>query len=252
MSRGDGSENLNSIQLKMPPGLLGTLATVKLCGEPQADAGTCGPESLIGHTIVSVGVGGDPYTVSGGEVFITRSLGQGALAVQVCRSSTPRRAGPFDLGKVIVRAKIEVDPSTAALTITTDETGPYKIPTIIDGIPLQIQHVNVTIDRPGFAFNPTNCSPLAITGSLTSNEGASSALSVPFQATNCAVLAFKPKLTASTSGKTSRADGASLTVKLGYPAGPYDANIARVKVELPKALPSRLTTLQKACLAAVL
>jgi hypothetical protein len=76
-------------------------------------------------------------------------------------------------------------------------------------------------------------------------------LSVPFQVTNCAVLAFKPSLTASTVGKTSRADGASLTVKLGYPAGPYDANIARVKVELPKGLPSRLPTLQKACLARV-
>jgi hypothetical protein len=76
-------------------------------------------------------------------------------------------------------------------------------------------------------------------------------LSVPYQATNCAVLAFKPRLAASTSGKTSRANGASFTVKLGYPAGPYDANISRVKVELPKALPSRLTTLQKACTAAV-
>jgi hypothetical protein len=64
------------------------------------------------------------------------------------------------------------------------------------------------------------------------------------------VLAFKPKLTAKTSGKTSRANGASLSVKLTYPAGPYDANIARVKVDLPKQLPSRLTTLQKACLAA--
>jgi len=94
-------------------------------------------------------------------------------------------------------------------------------------------------------------SPLTIGGSLTSSEGATAALAVPYQATNCAVLAFKPKLTASTSGKTSRANGASLTVKLGYPAGPYDANISRVKVELPKALPSRLTTLQKACTAAV-
>jgi uncharacterized repeat protein (TIGR01451 family) len=247
MSRGDGSQNLNSIQLKMPPGLLGTLATVKLCGEPQADAGTCGPESLIGHTTVSVGVGGDPYTVTGGEVFITGPYKGAPYGLSIVN---PAKAGPFNLGKVIVRAKIEVDPTTAALTITTDETGPYRIPTIIDGIPLEIQHVNVAIDRPGFTFNPTNCSPLAITGSLTSSEGASDALSVPFQATNCAVLAFKPKLTASTSGKTSRANGASLTVKLSYPAGPYDANIAKVKVELPKKLPSRLTTLQKACAAA--
>jgi hypothetical protein len=248
MSREDGSQNLNSIKLKMPPGLLGTLSTVKLCGEPQADEGTCGPESLIGHTVVSVGIGADPYSVTGGEVFITGPYDGAPYGLSIVN---PAKAGPFNLGKVVVRAKIEVDPTTAALTITTDETGPYKIPTIIDGIPLHIRHVNVTVDRPDFTFNPTNCSPLQITGSLTSSEGSSDALAVPFQVTNCAVLAFKPKLEASTSGKSSRADGASLHVKLGYPAGPYDANISKVKVELPEALPSRLTTLQKACTAAV-
>jgi hypothetical protein len=247
MSRPDGSQNLQAVQLKMPPGLLGTLATVKLCKEAQANAGTCGPESLIGHTTVSVGVGGNPYSVTGGEVFITEGYKGAPYGLSIVN---PAKAGPFDLGQVVVRAKIEVDPISAVLTITTDTTGPYKIPTILDGIPLQIQHINVIIDRPNFTFNPTNCSQLPITGSLTSDQGASKALSVPFQVTNCAVLAFKPKLTAKVSGKTSRAAGASLSVKLTYPAGPYDANIAKVKVDLPKQLPSRLTTLQQACPAA--
>jgi hypothetical protein len=244
MSRPDGSQNLQAIKLRMPPGLLGTLATVKLCKEEQANAGTCGPESLIGHTVVSVGVGGDPYSVKGGQVFITEGYGGAPYGLSIVN---PAKAGPYDLGQVVVRAKIEVDQISAVLTVTTDTTGPYKIPTILDGIPLQIQHVNVSIDRPGFTFNPTNCSPLAITGSLTSDQGAVKDLSVPFQITNCAVLAFKPKLTAKTNGKTSRSKGASLSVKLTYPAGPYDANISKVKVDLPKQLPSRLTTLQQAC-----
>jgi uncharacterized repeat protein (TIGR01451 family) len=248
MSREDGEQSLQGISLKMPLGMSGTLSTVKLCGEEQADAGTCGPESEIGETIVSVGVGGDPFSVKGGKVYITGPYRGAPFGLSIVN---PAKAGPFDLGKVVVRAKIEVNPETAALTITTDNEGPYKIPTIIDGIPLQIKHVYVNINRPGFTFNATNCSPLAITGDLVSAEGATSNLSVPYQVTNCAVLAFKPKLEASTSGKTSRANGASLHVKLGYPAGPYDANIARVKVELPKALPSRLTTLQKACTAQV-
>jgi hypothetical protein len=248
MSREDGEQSLQAVKLRMPPGLLGTLSTVKLCGEPQADAGTCGAESQIGETIVSVGVGGDPYTVTGGKVYITGPYEGAPYGLSIVN---PAKAGPFDLGQVIVRAKVEVDPETAQLTITTDTSGAYKIPTILDGIPLEIKHVNVDINRPDFTFNPTNCNPLAVAGSLQSSEGASASLSIPFQATNCAVLAFKPKLAASTSGKTSRADGASLRVKLSYPAGPYDANIARVKVELPKALPSRLTTLQKACTAEV-
>jgi hypothetical protein len=248
MGREDGQQNLQAIQLQMPPGMSGTLASVKLCDEAHANAGTCGAESLIGETIVSVGLGGDPFSVAGGKVYITGPYRGAPFGLSIVN---PAKAGPYDLGQVVVRAKIDVDPETAVLTITTDNEGPYKIPTIIDGIPLQIKHVNVLINRPGFTFNPTNCNPLAITGALHSTEGATQNLSVPFQATNCAVLAFKPKLQASTSGKASRANGAGLHVKLTYPAGPYDANIARVKVELPKALPSRLTTLQKACTAAV-
>jgi len=144
---------------------------------------------------------------------------------------------------------------------------------------LEIRHVNVDIDRPGFTFNPTNCNPLAVTGALTGDEGASSYLSVPFQVGDCAGLAFAPKLTASTSGKTNKKLGASLHVKLvpphegpqvttpgnasgtgstsgtsgsasGSSAQTEEANIKSVKVELPEQLPSRLTTLQKACTSA--
>jgi hypothetical protein len=246
MSREDGNQNLKAVQLKMPPGLLGTLASVKLCGEADANAGTCGPESLIGETIVSVGLGSTPFSVTGGRVYITGPYGGAPFGLSIVN---PAKAGPYDLGQVIVRAKIEVDPITSALTVTTDDSGPHAIPQILDGIPLQIKHINVSINRPNFTFNPTNCTPTAITGSLTSSEGATDALSVPFQVTNCATLAFKPRFTVSTAGKTSRAKGASLDVKLSYPKAPWgsQADIKSVKVDLPKQLPSRLTTLQKAC-----
>ncbi len=257
MSREDGQQSLSAIALHMPPGLSGMLTGVKLCGEAQADTGTCGPESLIGETTVSVGLGNDPYTVTGGKVYLTGPYQGAPFGLSIVN---PAKAGPFDLEDtkeshppcdcLVVRAKIEVDPLTAALRITSDSSGPYSIPHILDGIPLQIKHVNVTVNRPGFTFNPTDCNKLAITGNISSDEGASAPVSTPFQVTNCAALAFKPKLTASTSGKTSRALGASLHVKLTYPLGPFDANIASVKVDLPKQLPSQLKTLQKACPAA--
>ncbi len=250
MSREDGNQNLDGIQLKMPPGLLGTLSSVKLCGEAQANTGTCGPESLIGETTVSVGLGGNPYTVKGGRVYITGPYDGAPYGLSIVN---PAKAGPFNLGQVVVRAKIEVNPENAALTITSDATGPYAIPQIIDGIPLQIKHVNVNIDRSDFTFNPTNCAPTEIGGSLTSSQGAISELHVPFQVTNCATLGFKPIFSVSTNGKTSRANGASLSVKLTYPKAAFgtQANIGKVKVDLPKQLPSRLTTLQKACPASV-
>jgi DNA-binding beta-propeller fold protein YncE len=246
MSRADGQQNLQAISLKMPPGLSGLLTGVELCGEAQANAGTCGPNSLIGETIVSVGVGNAPFTVTGGKVYLTGPYKGAPFGLSIVN---PAKAGPYDLGQVIVRAKIEVDPVTADLMVTSDNEGLYKIPTIIDGIPLQIKHVNVTINRSGFTFNPTNCNPMSITGSLDSTEGSTQALSVPFQATNCAALAFKPGFKVSTSGKTSRSKGASLSVKLTYPRAPFgsQANIKSVKVDLPRQLPSRLTTLQKAC-----
>ena len=249
MSREDGEQNLQAVSLKMPPGLSGLLSGVKLCGEAEANAGTCGPESEIGETTVSVGVGDSPFSVKGGKVYITGPYRGAPFGLSIVN---PAKAGPYDLGKVIVRAKIEVDPITAALTITSDNEGPYKIPQYLKGIPLQVKHVNVTITRPGFTFNPTNCNKMEIGGSLSAVEGATSALAVPFQATNCASLAFAPKFAVSTSGKTSKANGASLNVKLTYPEAPFgsQANIARVKVDLPKQLPSRLTTLQKACTAA--
>jgi hypothetical protein len=246
MSREDGNQSLDAIQLKMPPGLLGTLSSVKLCEEAQANAGACGPESLIGETTVSVGLGGNPYTVTGGKVYITGPYKRAPYGLSIVN---PAKAGPFNLGEVVVRAKIEVNPTNAALTITSDASGPYAIPQIIDGIPLQIKHVNVSINRPDFTFNPTNCAPQEIGGSLTSSQGAVSTLHVPFQVTNCAVLKFKPIFSVSTAGKTSRAKGASLNVKLTYPKAAFgtQANIGKVKVDLPKQLPSRLTTLQKAC-----
>jgi hypothetical protein len=239
MSRPDADQTLSRVEMQMPPGLLGTLANVKLCGEPQAAQGTCGEDSLIGHTIVSAGLGNDPYTVTGGRIYITTGYKGAAYGLSIVN---PAKAGPFDLGIVVVRAAINVDPHTAALHIVSD-----PLPTILDGIPLQLQHVNVAVDKDKFTFNPTNCNKTQIVGTLTSSQGAISQAATPFQVTNCATLAFKPKFTVSTSGKTSRASGASLHVKLTYPASPYDANIAKVKVDLPKQLPSRLTTLQKAC-----
>jgi hypothetical protein len=251
ISRPSGDQPIQSVTLHYPPGLSGLLSGVELCPEAQANAGTCGPNSQIGETIVSVGVGGDPFTVTGGKAYITEKYDGAPFGLSIVN---PAKAGPFDLQEgrpVVVRAKIEINPLTAALTITTNPTGQYSIPSIIEGFALQIQHVNVLVNRPSFTFNPTSCNPTKITGTVNSAEGASSPVEDPFQVANCASLKFEPKLTASTSGKTSKADGASLKVDIAKPvAQGVQADIAKVKVELPKQLPSRLTTLQKACTAA--
>jgi hypothetical protein len=240
--RSDAEQSLARIQVKTPPGLLGTLSSVTLCGEPQAQRGACGVESLIGHVTVGVGAGSNPYYVTG-KVFLTGSYNGAPYGLSFV---VPAVAGPLNLGTVVVRAAVNVDPHTAALTVTSE-----PLPQIIQGVPLNIRAVNVTLDREHFIFNPTTCNLLSINATLTSALGASVPVSTRFQATNCGSLKFNPRFTVTTSGKTSRASGASLDARIQVPTTTGQANFARVKVELPKALPSRLTTLQKACTAQV-
>jgi hypothetical protein len=264
-SRADGEQQMRRVHFTLPPGLSGILTGVQLCPEAQANAGTCGPESQIGETTVSAGVGSEPVSVEGGKVFLTEKYHGSPFGLSVV---APVKAGPFDLEHdtsrpekympacdcIVVRARIDVDPLTSALTITSNaESEGFAIPSFIDGIPVQIKQINFTTTRKDFQFNPTSCAKMSISGSVESDEGESRAVAVPFQVTNCATLGFAPKFSASTSGKTSKANGASLNVKLTYPSAPFgsQANNHSVKVELPHALPSRLTTLQKACTAAV-
>jgi hypothetical protein len=238
-SRGQTDQALRSVSVSTPPGLAGVLKSVSQCPEAQASIGACSADSMIGHVTVGAGPDPDPFSI-GGQVFLTGPYGGApfGLAIEV-----PAVAGPFDLGTVLVRAKIEVDPHTAALTIVSE-----PFPTILQGIVLDVRTINVVVDRANFMFNPTNCSTLAFGATISSDQGTADARSNRFQAANCGALAFKPKFSASTGPAYTRASGASLDVKLT--SGPGQANIGRVRVEIPKALPSRLTTIQKACVEA--
>jgi hypothetical protein len=248
LTRRDREQFLKGVQVHTPPGLLGMLSSVPLCTEAQGNAGSCPETSKIGTTKVASGAGSHPFEISG-NVYLTTGYGGAPFGLSIVTDAV---AGPFNLGLVVVRAKIAVNPVDSSLTITTDETGPYAIPQIIFGVPLRLKQVTVNIDRPSFMFNPTSCTAKQITANISGNQSAMTPVSSPFAAAGCKSLEFKPQFKVTTSGHTSRAGGASLDAKVSYPpfkAG-SEANIARVKVDLPKQLPSRLTTLQKACTAA--
>jgi hypothetical protein len=249
LSRQDREQFVKGIQIHTPAGLSGVLASVPLCEEPLADSGHCPESSKIGTTRVASGAGSHPFEIEG-SVYLTKGYGGAPFGLSIVTNAV---AGPFNLGLVVVRARISVDPENATLTVTTDETGPYAVPQILDGVPLRLKRVTVNIDRPGFMFNPTSCNAQQVTGMISGNQNARASVRSPFAVGGCQSLAFKPSFKVSTVGKTSKANGASLDVKLAYPAGSLgtEANIKSVKVDLPKQLPSRLTTLQKACTAQV-
>jgi len=240
LSRTDGDQGLAGVTVNLPPGLLGKIAGIPLCPDANANAGTCPEASRVGTVTVGAGVGPNPLFVSG-KAYLTGPYNGGPYGLVV---EVPAVAGPFDLGTVAVRQSLRIDRHTAQVSAVSD-----AFPTILDGIPLRVRRVDVTLDRPGFTFNPTNCTPMAITGSVTSTQGASANVSSRFQAGGCRELPFKPVFRVSTQAGTSKKNGASLDVKVG--SGQGQANIGKVAATLPRQLPSRLTTIQQACPQAV-
>lgn len=245
-SRRDGEQRFGAFDVRLPAGLLGVLKNVARCPEPQASQGVCPQASQVGTTTVGAGSGPDPvYLPQVGQppnpVYLTDSYQGAPFGLSIVVAA---KAGPFDLGTIVVRARIDIDPHTAQIVVMSD-----PLPIVKDGIPLDIRTVNISIDRAAFIFNPTNCNPLTVAGTISSAGGANAAVSSPFVAASCASLPFKPRLTALTHAKTSRAKGAYLHVKIV--SGQGQANIGKVKLDLPKRLPSRSATLRKACLAKV-
>jgi hypothetical protein len=235
LGREDGNQYLSQVKTVLPAGLVGQIPLVTQCGETQANAGTCSSASRIGTATVQAGAGPTPYTFSG-PVFLTGPYHGAPFGLSI---SVPAVAGPFNLGNVVTRSTINVDQSTARVTVTS------AVPTIVKGVPIRLRSINVDTNKQGFLLNPTSCGVLATESTLTSTLGATQTLSSPFQASNCTGLAFKPTFTATANGKTSKANGAGLETTINQPAG--QANIKQVLVQLPKQLPSRLTTLNKAC-----
>jgi hypothetical protein len=238
LARTDGQQYLSKVRTVLPPGLLGAIPSVTLCTEAQASTGTCPVSSEIGKATVTAGAGSEPYSFSG-HVYLTGPY-EGApygLAIVV-----PAIAGPFDLGTVKTRATLGVETYTGQVVVTA------AVPTIEGGVPVRLKTLTVAVNRPSFMFNPTNCGALSTVSGLTSIFNATQGLSTPFQVGECSKLAFKPSLGAFSGAKTSRANGASLEVKISQ--APHEANIREVQLQLPKRLPARQTTLKKACLAA--
>jgi hypothetical protein len=267
ISRNDGEQEITGFASQLPPGLTGNLNGIPFCGEAEIAAAhgqtgqqaeehpACPAASQIGHTIAEAGVG-TVLAQTPGELYLGGPY-QGAPFSVV--SVTSAKVGPFDLGTVVVHLPLQINPETAAVTIPSGAAN--QIPHIIKGIVIHLRAIRVYIDREHFMLNPTSCDRMSLSatviggGADPTNPADNTPVTVndPFQAADCANLQFKPLFQVSTAGHASKADGASLTVKLTYPVAPQgtQSNIRYVKVELPRQLPSELKTLQKACLAAV-
>lgn len=238
-ARDDADDLLKAVDVTLPPGVMPKIASVAaLCGEAQAAAGGCDEGSRIGSATVLAGPGGQPYALPG-RVYVGGPYKGAPYSLSIV---VPAQAGPFDLGTVVVRAAVFVDLHTAALRIVSD-----PLPTILQGIPLQLRSVRIAIDRDGFMVTPTSCTARAVDAAIAAGGGAVAHASSRYQVGGCGALKYTPKLSVRVGarGQTAAGKPTSLVATLSQPAG--QAASRSVRLELPKQINARLEVVKKAC-----
>jgi hypothetical protein len=248
LTRSDADQEITSYSAQLPPGLLGKIAGVPFCSEAAiaaaaANSGfaetahpSCPEASMIGHTTSGYGLG-DALAYAPGKLYLAGPYHGSPLSVVAVDSAT---VGPFDLGVIIVRSAIRIDPRTAQVSI--DSAGSDPIPHIVKGIPLHLRDIRVFIDRPDFMLNPTSCERFGVTSTLngsgaafsTPADDSTAAVTNPFQVSFCSSLDFKPKIDLRLKGGTRRGRFPALTATVTPAAG--QANIGQVSVNLPPSI----------------
>jgi hypothetical protein len=182
LARTDLDQHFGSFDITLPPGLTANLGSTPV--------GTA-----VGSVQVQAGLGSQPLALQG-TAYLAGPYRGFPYSLEFV---VPAQAGPFDLGRIVERAALDVDPETAQISLRSD-----PLPQILSGVPLEVRSLTVDLDHAGFIRNPTSCEPMAITGSATSAIGQAAALLARFQVGACAALSFKPKLSLRLFGSPGR------------------------------------------------
>jgi hypothetical protein len=259
LSRADGQQELKLVDVTLPPGISGKLKGIPYCsasdiaaaagraGESEAKKPSCSSKSLVGAATVTAGSGPSPVQIKG-QAYLAGPYKGAPLSLAVI---TPAVTGPFDLGVVVVRVALFVDPYTAQIRPYSDQ-----IPDVFGGAKLDIRSIDVNANRKEFTINPTSCGKLETTGSVKgggsdpTSEAAFSSFPVlaPFQPTDCGALKFRPKLfTKVISGRKSTVRAQNPKFRATLVGRDGDANLRQAVVTLPKALILDQSHIKKIC-----
>ncbi len=244
-TRADSDQEITSYSAELPTGLLGDLRGIPYCSEAaiataarnsgfaETASPSCPAASKVGRTVSGYGLG-SVLAYAPGNLYLAGPYNGSSLSIVAVNSAT---VGPFDLGVIIVRSAIRIDPRSARVWI--DSAGSDPIPHIMRGVPIHLRDVRVYVDRPNFTLNPTSCEPFSIASRLT-GSGVSAAdpgddqpvtVASPFQVSFCSSLGFAPAFSFRLKGPVKR--GAYPTLKAIVKPRPGDANIGRVTATLP-------------------
>ncbi len=234
LRREDGTQRIARLSVTPPPGLMARIAGIDRCEDTALAAAngrsgvaerarpSCPDGSRVGTAVVAAGAGTDPYYVEGG-VFLAGPYRGAPISLAVV---VPAVAGPFDLGTVVVRTPLRLDLESGEIEVESD-----AIPTVLEGVSLDVRTIAIKLDRRGFTVNPTSCEPAATELGVSSPAGQSLRMSEPFQLVRCSRLGFEPKVGMRLLGETERGGHPALRTVLRMPRG--GANIARVSVTMP-------------------
>lgn len=245
IGRPDGQQELKAVNVTLPKGLTGKLAGIPYCseaalaaaaansGKNEQASSSCSTESMIGTASTQAGTGDNPVTLAG-KAYLAGPYKGAPLSMAIV---TPAVSGPFDLGTVVVRVALNVNPETAQVSAVSD-----AIPDVYGGVKLDIRSIDVNVDRSKFMLNPTNCAAQATSGTINGGGSdpansavwSSFAVSAPFQASGCSKLGYKPKFFARLYGPTKRAKNPRIRVI--YEGREGDANSTRGALNLPHSL----------------
>jgi hypothetical protein len=228
LTREDRHEVINGIDVALPGGLLGAVGKVALCSDADANTGACPVASRVGSATVAAGSGSNPFYLSNQPVYLTGPYKGAPYGLAVAAHAV---AGPFDLGTVVVRQALRVDPDQLTATVVSD-----PLPTIRDGVPLRVRRIHVDVDRPGFMRTPTSCEAKTITTNVFSTGGQTASLATPLQASGCAKLPFSPKMTMRLTGASQAKVGGHPGFETRITQQPGEAAIKSVTVTLPLSL----------------
>jgi hypothetical protein len=238
LARSDGEREFRRFSTSLPQGLLPLLGSIPPCPAPQAADGSCDPSSQIGSVAIAAGAGPHPFHLLG-KAFLTGPYGGAPFGLSI---AVPGVAGPFDLGPIVIRARVSVDPHDAHLSIATD-----PLPQILRGIPLRIRSFELTsADQPGLFVAPTSCDEQWFSATAFGATGAAASLSSPFFLNGCRGLRFAPQISASTGARVTSSGGAALELEIRSRGG-AQANLRAIRVHFPHRLSPRLSAIQAAC-----
>jgi hypothetical protein len=227
IARPDREQFLSEVRVDAPPGLGAMISRVRQCAAASAATGACPSSSRIGTVFTAAGAGPEPYRLSGPVYFTGRYRGAPFGMVAVIRAI----AGPYDLGTVVVRQRVFVDPEDAHVTVVSD-----PLPRILEGVPIRLRSADVGLDRTGFVYNPTSCGEQRAGGTFHSTQGAASQRSATFRTDACQALAFGPRISMRLTGRRQTRLGRHPGLRVRVRQSGRQANIGRARVKLPLSL----------------